>query len=124
MSAPTRRVIKIGSSLLVDPAGRVRRDWLHSLAADLAACCARGQAVLVVTSGAIALGRAMLGLGPGGLRLEEKQAAAAVGQINLPDVRRRCLRSHAGADQNAVLPALRLVDQRCQFLAASAKYDG
>ena len=83
MSASRRRVIKIGSSLLVDDAGRIRRAWLDSLAEDLAACRERGEAVIVVTSGAIALGRAALRLNSGALRLEEKQAAAAVGQINL-----------------------------------------
>jgi glutamate 5-kinase len=78
-----RRVVKIGSALLVDDQGRLRHGWLDSLAADLAACRARGQEMIVVTSGAIALGRAALRLKSRGLRLEEKQAAAAVGQINL-----------------------------------------
>ena len=78
-----RRVIKIGSSLLADASGRVRHAWLDSLAEDLAACRAAGQEVIVVTSGAIALGRSALGVKTRGLRLEEKQAAAAVGQINL-----------------------------------------
>ena len=57
-----RLVVKIGSALLVDGAGRLRRDWLDSLAADLAACRNQGQEVIVVTSGAIALGRAALEL--------------------------------------------------------------
>jgi glutamate 5-kinase len=83
MSVSRRRVIKIGSALLVDDAGRIRRAWLDSLAEDLVACRERGEAVIVVTSGAIALGRAALGMNVGALRLEEKQAAAAVGQINL-----------------------------------------
>jgi glutamate 5-kinase len=78
-----RRVIKIGSSLLVDQDGRIRVAWLDSLAADLADCRARAEEIIVVTSGAIALGRAALDLAAGALRLEEKQAAAAVGQINL-----------------------------------------
>jgi glutamate 5-kinase len=78
-----RRVIKIGSSLLVDGDGCIRLAWLDSLAQDLAACRARTEEIIVVTSGAIALGRAALGLSPGAQRLEEKQAAAAVGQINL-----------------------------------------
>jgi glutamate 5-kinase len=78
-----RLVVKIGSSLLVDGAGNLRRDWLDSLAADLAACRQRGQEVIVVTSGAIALGRAALDLKAGIVKLEDKQAAAAVGQINL-----------------------------------------
>jgi glutamate 5-kinase len=78
-----RLVVKIGSSLLVDQEGQLRHAWLDSLAEDLAACRARGQEVIVVTSGAIALGRPALGLRPGSLRLEDQQAAAAVGQINL-----------------------------------------
>jgi glutamate 5-kinase len=76
-------VIKIGSSLLVDGAGRLRSDWLDSLAADLATCRARREEVIVVTPGAVALGRAALGFKARGLKLEENQAAAAVGQINL-----------------------------------------
>jgi glutamate 5-kinase len=82
MSA-ARRVIKIGSSLLVDQGGKLRNHWLDALAEDLAACRARDEEVIVVTSGAIALGRAMLRLRRRDLALEEKQAAAAVGQINL-----------------------------------------
>ncbi len=77
-----RIVVKIGSSLLVDRGG-LRHAWLDSLAEDLAACRARGQEVIVVTSGAIALGRPLLGLKRGSPKLEDQQAAAAVGQINL-----------------------------------------
>src|SRR5687768_17265234 len=94
MNGRGRRVIKIGSSLLVDGSGRVRRAWLDSLAEDLLAWRCHGLAVIVVTSGAIALGRAMLGLGPGVLRLEEKQAAAAVGQINLAHAWQASLARH------------------------------
>jgi glutamate 5-kinase len=78
-----RLVVKIGSSLLVDHQGRLRHEWLESLAEDLAACRNRSQEVIVVTSGAIALGRPLLGFKPGNLKLEDQQAAAAVGQINL-----------------------------------------
>ena len=77
-----RIVIKVGSSLLVDQDG-VRRDWLGSLATDIAALQARGDDVLVVSSGSIALGRRVLGLPGGALKLEDSQAAAAVGQIAL-----------------------------------------
>lgn len=83
MRSRRRRVVKIGSSLLVDEAGRIRLVWLDSLAQDLAACRQQTENVIVVTSGAIALGRAALRLGGRPLRLEEKQAAAAIGQINL-----------------------------------------
>jgi len=90
-SAPTpcvkdfRRItVKVGSSLLVDSArGCVKRDWLVSLAADIADLHARGADVLVVSSGSIALGRKVLGLPEKDLELEDSQAAAAVGQIAL-----------------------------------------
>ncbi len=79
-----RIMIKVGSSLLVDPAhGAVKRDWLATLADDVAALHRDGADVLIVSSGAIALGRSVLGLAPGPLKLEDSQAAAAVGQIAL-----------------------------------------
>lgn len=82
--APARRVVvKIGSALLVDPAGgTLRRGWLDGLAADLRAWRDRGTDVIVVSSGSIALGRRLLGL-DGALTIEQSQAAAAVGQIRL-----------------------------------------
>ena len=79
-----RIVIKIGSALLVDESkGRLRRDWLTALSQDIAALKNRGQEVLIVSSGSIALGRRILKLKSGTLRLEESQAAAATGQIHL-----------------------------------------
>jgi glutamate 5-kinase len=79
-----RIVIKAGSSLLIDSKqGCVKRSWLESLAKDIADLHARGADVLVVSSGSIALGRTVLGLPGGALRLEDSQAAAAVGQIAL-----------------------------------------
>jgi glutamate 5-kinase len=79
-----RIVVKVGSSLLVGhQRGEIRREWLEALSDDLVALHRRGAEVLVVTSGAIALGRAILGLLPGELKLDEAQAAAAVGQIAL-----------------------------------------
>ena len=79
-----RIVIKVGSSLLVDSrAGLVKRAWLETLADDLAALHGAGADVLVVSSGAIALGRTILKLPAGALKLEDSQAAAAVGQIAL-----------------------------------------
>lgn len=82
VSSAKRIVIKIGSALLVD-GGKLRHDWLVSLAADIARLRARGQDVILVSSGSIALGRGVLGLGQGALSLEQIQAAAAVGQIRL-----------------------------------------
>lgn len=79
-----RVVVKIGSSLLVDAdSGALNRPWLESLADEIAAWRKRGQQVLVVSSGAIALGRCYLGLTPAQRRLDELQAAAAAGQIIL-----------------------------------------
>lgn len=75
-------VVKIGSALVVDRA-TPRAAWLDGVAADIAEARARGTAVVVVSSGAIALARSALGLTRRRLRLEEKQAAAAVGQIRL-----------------------------------------
>jgi len=94
--ATARRVIvKIGSSLLVDRAsGRLDAPWFESLVADVARLRKRGQEVLVVSSGAIALGRRHLGLRSGALRLEESQAAAAAGQIRLAHAWQEALGHH------------------------------
>jgi glutamate 5-kinase len=78
-----RITVKIGSALLVDRASGLKRDWLDSLADDIAVLAQGGAEILVVSSGAIALGRTILGLGKRALKLEESQAAAAVGQIAL-----------------------------------------
>lgn len=84
LATARRVVVKVGSALLVDPdSACVRTDWLAGLATDLAALRARGQAVIVVSSGSIALGRAVLGFPPGPLSLENAQAAAALGQPRL-----------------------------------------
>jgi glutamate 5-kinase len=83
-SKSKRIVVKVGSALLVDGAsGELRREWLTSLCADVAALKQEGRQVILVSSGAIALGRRALGLKPGALRLEESQAAAAAGQVRL-----------------------------------------
>ena len=78
-----RVVVKVGSALLVGAGGRLDRDWLSALTDDIAALAAAGVEVLVVSSGAIALGRGALKLKRGALKLEEAQAAAAVGQVAL-----------------------------------------
>ncbi len=78
-----RIVVKIGSSLLVDPASGLKTAWLASLADDLADLAKGGAQILLVSSGAIALGRTVLKLPRRGLKLDEAQAAAAVGQIAL-----------------------------------------
>jgi len=79
-------VVKVGSALLVDGAkGELRRDWLASLCDDIAALKKQGLAVVLVSSGSIALGRRLLKLSNGVLRLEESQAAAAAGQVRLAE---------------------------------------
>lgn len=78
-----RIVIKIGSALLVERRTGLKKAWLDAMCADIAALKAKGVDVLVVSSGAIALGRTVLNLPAGALKLEESQAAAAVGQIAL-----------------------------------------
>lgn len=84
ISSFRRIVIKVGSSLLVDPeAAAVKRQWLSRLADDIAALHRGGADILVVSSGAVALGRSVLGFPHGALALEDSQAAAAVGQIEL-----------------------------------------
>ena len=84
LAAGKRLVVKIGSALLVDEErGTIRRAWLQALAEDVTAARSRGQEVLLVSSGAIAVGRRHLALANGALRLDEKQAAAATGMIRL-----------------------------------------
>jgi glutamate 5-kinase len=90
-----RIVVKIGSALLVDAERHaLKRAWLDSLTADLAQCRARGQDVIIVSSGAIALGRRVLGLPTGVLKLEQAQAAAAVGQLRLAHAYEESFRPH------------------------------
>jgi glutamate 5-kinase len=90
-----RIVVKIGSALLVDQkTGKVRHDWLHALADDVADLRGRGKEVLIVSSGAIAVGRRHLGLSGKILKLEEKQAAAATGQIRLAHAYEEALARH------------------------------
>ncbi len=84
LSKARRVVVKIGSALLVDSeTGKLKASWLTTLAQDIAQLRKSGAEVIAVSSGAIALGRRTLGLPKGKLRLEQKQAAAAVGQIAL-----------------------------------------
>ncbi|MGA1079438.1 MAG: glutamate 5-kinase [Steroidobacteraceae bacterium] len=113
-----RVVVKVGSALLVDAAsGRLNRTWLESLADDLAILAGRGQQVVVVSSGAITLGRRHLGLSAGPLRLEEKQAAAAVGQIRLAHAWKEVLESR-GLAVAQVLLTLGDTEQRRRYLNA------
>lgn len=113
-----RIVVKIGSALLVE-AGRLRADWLASLASDVADCRARGQDMILVSSGSIALGRAVLGLPAGTLPLEQSQAAAAVGQIRLARAYEEALQPH-GITTAQVLVTLEDSSDRRRYLNSRA----
>jgi len=89
-----RLVIKIGSALLVDDSGRINRAWLRHLGADIASLHKSGQDILIVSSGAVALGCNILGLNRRRSRLEELQAAAAAGQVQLVDAWQEALAIH------------------------------
>ena len=95
LAAMRRVVVKIGSALLVDEAsGEIDAAWLDALAADVAGLMARGVEVILVSSGAIAVGRGCLGLTRQNLRLEDKQAAAAAGQLRLAHAYSTALAKH------------------------------
>src|SRR6202451_257452 len=107
-----------GSALLVDAdKGRLTRAWLEAFAADVARIKKRGQEVIVVSSGAIALGRRHLGVGAGKLKLEESQAAAAVGQIRLAHAYKEILESHE-ITVAQILLTLGDTEQRRRYLNA------
>ena len=89
-----RVVIKIGSALLFDPKTGLQTDWMAGLAADVAALKQAGKQVILVSSGSIALGRDSLGMPTGRIKLDEKQAAAATGQIQLAQAWMEALRPH------------------------------
>jgi len=113
-----RIVVKVGSSLLVDQeAGEVRASWLSALAADLARLHGEGRDILIVSSGAIALGRGKLKLPRGGLKLEESQGAAAVGQIALARIWSEVLGAH-GIGAGQVLVTLQDTEERRRYLNA------
>jgi len=123
LSAFRRIVVKVGSSLLVDhAAGGLKRDWLEGLAADIAGLHKDGRDVLVVSSGAIALGRAVLGLPRGPLKLEEAQGAAAVGQIALARAWSEVLDKH-GITAGQVLVTLQDTEERRRYLNARSTID-
>lgn len=116
-----RVVIKIGSSLITDAKGSLRGKWLSALATDIAELHAEGKEVIIVSSGAVALGRPHLGLGSEALDLAEKQAAAAVGQPLLMDAWRDALAKH----DIKVAQALLTIDdseQRRRYLNARTTF--
>ena len=114
-----RITVKVGSALLVDRATGLNRDWLRSLVEDIAALGHEGCEVLVVSSGAIALGRSVLGLGKRVLKLEESQAAAAVGQIALAGAWSEELGRH-GLNSGQILVTLGDTEERRRYLNARA----
>jgi len=113
-------VVKVGSALLVDgDSGRVNRAWLETLVEDLLRLRKRGQKVILVSSGAIALGRRRLGLKRGPMRLEDSQAAAAVGQIRLAHAYKELLEAHE-VTVAQVLLTLEDSERRRRYLNARA----
>jgi glutamate 5-kinase len=120
LAAARRLVVKIGSALVVDPdEAAPRRDWLATVAADIFSLRARGAEVIVVSSGAIALARRSLNLTQKRLRLEEKQAAAAVGQIRLAQAWADMLSAH-GLTAAQLLLTLDDTEDRRRYLNARA----
>jgi glutamate 5-kinase len=147
VASARRLIVKIGSALLVEEAtGEIRRPWLEALIEDVVACRKRGQQVLIVTSGAVAVGRRPLGLAPGTLKLEEKQAAASAGQLRLahayqdvasrhgitvaqilltPDdteSRRRHLNARATIEQLLALKALPVINENDTVATAEIRF--
>jgi len=113
-------VVKVGSALLVDAeSGELRRYWLKSLCADVAELKRAGKNVLLVSSGAIALGRRALKLKSGPLRLEESQAAAAAGQVRLAEAYADILAGE-GIVAAQILLTLGDTEQRNRYLNARA----
>lgn len=120
LSSAKRLVVKIGSALLVDRvSGHLREGWLHALALDVAEARARGSDVILVSSGSIALGRAVLGLPAGALSLEQSQAAAAAGQIRLARAYQEALAPH-GLTTAQVLLTLEDSGDRRRYLNSRA----
>jgi glutamate 5-kinase len=114
-----RLVLKVGSALLVGPEG-VRRGWIEGLVSEVAEARARGQQVIIVSSGSIALGAARLGLEKGGRgSLADAQAAAAVGQIALSSLWAELLAAH-GLTAAQMLLTLDDLEYRRRYLNATA----
>ncbi len=116
--APYRRItIKIGSALLVDKSGKLRASWLAALAEDIAALKAEGRDIVIVSSGAIALGRGLLGLSATTLTLEQSQAAASAGQIALSQAWAEALGRH-DIVTGQILITPNITEERRYFLNA------
>src|SRR5687768_519663 len=119
-AACPRVVLKVGSALLMGSGGKPHREWLAGLVGEIAEARLRGQQVIVVSSGAIALGAARLGLAKGGRgALADAQAAAAVGQIALAGLWSELLGQH-GLTAAQLLLTLEDLEDRRRYLNASA----
>jgi glutamate 5-kinase len=115
-----RLIVKIGSALLIEGGdGELRAQWMDGVADDLVALRARGVEIVVVTSGAVAVGRGRLGLTGRPLRLEEKQAAAATGQIRLAHAWQQSFQRH-GVTVAQVLLTLDDTEERRRHLNGRA----
>lgn len=113
-----RIVVKVGSALLVDRAtGELRSAWLNSLADDVARLAKAGKELILVSSGAIALGRHLIALPKGPLELEQSQAAAAVGQISLAHAYQELMRAR-GLTAAQILLTLGDTEERRRYLNA------
>lgn len=113
-----RLIVKVGTNILVDPDnGRIRRAWLEALADDIAELRQAGKQVIVVSSGAMALGRGILGLERRTISMEAKQATAAVGQVRLSQIWREALERH-GLTMAQVLLTLEDSESRRRYLNA------
>jgi glutamate 5-kinase len=113
-----RVVVKIGSALLADrETGELKAEWLRSLIEDVAALAKGGKDVVLVSSGAVALGRHKLGLPKGALELEQSQAAAAVGQIGLAHAYQELAGAH-GLTAAQILLTLGDTEERRRYLNA------
>ncbi|MDY8108685.1 glutamate 5-kinase [Fulvimarina sp. 2208YS6-2-32] len=119
LSRYKRITIKIGSALLVDRGRGLRRVWLESLCEDVARLAAQGHQILIVSSGAVAMGRTLLKIAPGPLKLEESQAAAAVGQIALSRTYSEMLSRH-NFQTGQILLTLNDTEHRRAYLNARA----
>lgn len=117
LNSAQRIVVKLGSALLVDEQGALRGDWLSGLCMDIAALKSQGRDVILISSGAIALGRAPLGFNQRPKSLSAAQAAAAVGQITLARAWQEALQAH-GLTAAQLLLTLHDLEGRRTYLNA------
>ncbi len=119
-----RIVIKIGSTLVADEKGDLRKNWLHSLSDDIAKLKKSDKEIVIVTSGAVALGRRYLGLTKtkDSLKLEQKQAAAACGQVALAEAYRQSLSRH-NITMGQILLSLEDSENRRRYLNARSTFE-